>query len=209
MGSAATVVRGSTDRRAFIGQSNTGLSIGPRCVKRLHRFARSTGQRRPQYLTSASPKKTRTSKWRSYEMASERRAEIQRFHDSRIAAARGEASAGSRNHQSPQRPVRSGTASRDWRGGPPENGDGFLMPFGKYKGNPLAGVPDDYLRWVLGLDRVSKATHEAILRHLTLKCEAPPIDIEPLPAAEPASFVAGPPFDQGSYRQRAVRRNHK
>ena len=40
--------------------------------------------------------------------------------------------------------------------------DEFVMPFGKYKGEPLSEIPTEYLDWLLGSDNLYESTKEQI-----------------------------------------------
>ena len=47
----------------------------------------------------------------------------------------------------------------------------FIMPFGKYKGEPLSEIPTEYLDYVLGFDNFWTSTQNAILAHLRSRAD--------------------------------------
>lgn len=59
----------------------------------------------------------------------------------------------------------------------------YTMPFGKYKGAPLAEIPDDYLRFLGGLDLSEplKSHHAAEVRRRSGEPEPAPPPPEPAP----------------------------
>lgn len=52
----------------------------------------------------------------------------------------------------------------------------FGMTFGCHKGKLLKDIPDDYLRWVLSSAKITYLMRAIVVRHLTLKCDASPIE---------------------------------
>lgn len=49
--------------------------------------------------------------------------------------------------------------------GPAATSDGWIFPFGKHKGKPIADVPDDYLDWVLAQDGKFEDVKDRIAAH--------------------------------------------
>jgi uncharacterized protein (DUF3820 family) len=47
-----------------------------------------------------------------------------------------------------------------------------LMPFGKYKGEPLSEIPTAYLDWLIGQERMQgKELQDDIVAHLNTRAE--------------------------------------
>jgi uncharacterized protein (DUF3820 family) len=51
------------------------------------------------------------------------------------------------------------------------NDDEPVMPFGKYKGEPLADIPVSYLDWIIGQDWIKPDLKEQIEEHLQTRPE--------------------------------------
>ena len=53
------------------------------------------------------------------------------------------------------------------------------MPFGKHKGEPIAGLPSAYLAWVAGLDSLSPRVRKAVADEIGLRLASVPFSEEP------------------------------
>jgi hypothetical protein len=69
-----------------------------------------------------------------------------------------------------------------------------ILPFGKHKGQPLADVPGDYLRWALLTVKLSSGLRTAVADELTRRGvpvpAPPPPRVPPCPRCAATEFVA-------------------
>ena len=53
------------------------------------------------------------------------------------------------------------------------------MPFGKHKGEPVAGLPSPYLVWLAGLDNLGPPLRKAVVAEIGFRLASVPFVAEP------------------------------
>jgi hypothetical protein len=80
-----------------------------------------------------------------------------------------------------------------------------ILPFGKHKGQPLADVPGDYLRWALLTVKLSSGLRTAVADELTRRGvpvpDPPPPRVPPCPRCAAGDFVVRSQEDRLGRRQ--------